>query len=56
MKTQLKTEIKNTYWQSHKIIFADPEPRYKTVINPAQSKQKNIISKYGNLQKFYENT
>lgn len=55
MKTQLKTEIKNTYWQTHKIIFADPEPKEKIYTNPKQSKQKNIISKYGSLENFYRN-
>lgn len=53
----IKQEIKQkaTYWQTHKIIFADQEYNYKVITNPKQSKGKNIIQKYGSLENYYKN-
>ena len=55
MKQQLKIKLKNTYWQTHKIIEAEPDYE-KPYFNPKISKQKNILRKYGNLENFYKNT
>lgn len=57
MKTQIKTEtkIKSTYWQEHKIIEAEPEYFNRVILDQEQSKQKNIIKRYGTLENYYKN-